>query len=185
VTRASKDKVLIVDDDESIRNLLRRLATRAGFDADLAKDGSEAIEMLERTEYQIVIVDLMMPRVSGFELLEHINKMQPRPTVIVATAMMNGDIERVDDSLIRRVIRKPFDIDAVTKALVDIAAELAARKTSQSHANAAAQHAAAAAAHSAAAAAEAAAAAKEARRASDSSAAEKSSAAPDETKPAG
>ena len=185
VRREAKHRLLIVDDDAPIRNLLRRLASRAGFDADTAKDGGEAIEKLGRAQYEIVIVDLMMPRVSGFELLEHINTLHPRPTVIVATAMTDGDISRVDDSMIRRVIRKPFDVDAVTKALVDIATELAAGQAPatvppevkeiipgdpKSHADAAAQHAAAAAALSVAAVGEAAAAASEAKKASDAAA---------------
>ena len=126
MTPVSKHRLLIVDDDAPIRNLLRRLASRAGFDVDTGKDGHDAIEKLGAGRYDIVIIDLMMPRVSGFELLDHINTLQPRPTVLVATAMTDGDISRVDDSLIRRVIRKPFDIDAVTKTLIEVAAELAA-----------------------------------------------------------
>ena len=122
----AKQRLLIVDDDRPIRHLLKRLAQRAGFDADTAKDGRDAIENLNAATYDIVIIDLMMPRVSGFELVQHINTLDPRPTVIVATAMMNGDIARIDDSMIRRVIRKPFDIDTVMKALIETAAELAA-----------------------------------------------------------
>ena len=121
-----KQRLLIVDDDKPIRHLLSRLAHRAGFDAETAKDGQDAIEKLKGAAYDIVLIDLMMPRVSGFELVEHINTLHPRPTVIVATAMMNGDVRRLDDSMIRRVIRKPFDIDAVVQALIETAAELAA-----------------------------------------------------------
>jgi DNA-binding response OmpR family regulator len=189
---AEKHRLLIVDDDAPIRNLLRRLALRAGFTVDTAKDGQDAIEKLGNATYEIVIVDLMMPRVSGFELLQHINGLDPRPTVIVATAMMNGDVARLDDSLIRRVIRKPFDVDAVIKALVETAAEIAAGHTvtsvpdvveqiipgdAASHADAAARHAAAAAVHAAAAAGEAAAAAREATEASDAAAVEKTNGA--------
>ncbi len=122
----AKTRLLIVDDDKPIRHLLGRLAHRAGFDAETAKDGRDAIEKLRATVYDIVVIDLMMPRVSGFELIEHVNTLHPRPTVIVATAMMNGDIRRIDDSMIRRVIRKPFEIDTVMKALIETAAELAA-----------------------------------------------------------
>ena len=180
--RRTKHHLLIVDDDAPIRNLLRRLAVRAGFDVETAKDGQDAIQKLAAGKYEIVIVDLMMPRVSGYELIEHINTLQPRPTVIVATAMMNGDISKIDDSLIRRVIRKPFDVDAVVRALVELAAEISSGTPvttvppsvkeiipgdSKSHADAAAKHAAAAAAHAAAAAGEAAAAAQEASEASD------------------
>src|SRR5207302_3790940 len=113
---------------------------------------------------------LMMPRVSGFQLIEKISTLDPRPTVIVSTALMNGDLARLDDSMIRRVIRKPFDLDTVAKALIDTAREIAERRPVRtvpavvkqiipgSHANAAAEHAAAAAEYAAAAADQAAAA---------------------------
>ena len=190
----STQRLLIVDDDAPIRSLMRRLALRAGFEADTAKDGSEAWAKLKTNTYDIVIVDLMMPHVTGFELVELINTLHPRPTVIVATAMLNGDVSRIDDSMIRRVIRKPFDIDAVVKALVDTANEIAAGRAigtlpsaiqeiipgdAQSHAQAAAEHAAAAAAYAAAAADHAAAAAEEAIQAS-----EESPTAPKQTEPA-
>ena len=123
----TKKTLLVVDDDRAVRKLLERVALRAGFDVDTAKDGQHAIEMLEAKSYEIVIVDLMMPRVSGYELVERIQAFNPRPTVLVATAMANGDVARLDDSLVRRVIRKPFDIEAVAKVLIETATEIAER----------------------------------------------------------
>ena len=121
-----KTPLLVVDDDRAVRKLLERIAIRAGFDVTPAKDGQEAIEVLEHQTFEIVIVDLMMPRVSGYDLVQKISTMAPRPTVIVATAMTNGDVAKLDDSMVRRVIRKPFDIEAVAKTLVEVAAEIAA-----------------------------------------------------------
>lgn len=122
-----KTPLLVVDDDRAVRKLLERVALRAGFDVDGAKDGQQAIEMLEAKPYEIVIVDLMMPRVSGYELVQRIQSFNPRPTVLVATAMANSDVERLDDSLVRRVIRKPFDIEAVARVLIETASEIAER----------------------------------------------------------
>lgn len=124
-----KHRLLIVDDDAAIRALLQRVALRAGFEVETARDGQEAIEILEYRLYDIVIVDLMMPRVSGFQLIEKISALQPRPTVIVATALTNGDVSRIDDSMIRRVIRKPFDLDALAVVLIETASEIADRHT--------------------------------------------------------
>jgi DNA-binding response OmpR family regulator len=123
-----KTPLLVVDDDRAIRKLIERIATRAGFDVDGARDGEEAIQLLGKKEYELVIVDLMMPRVSGYELVQHIALLDPRPAVIVATAMMNGDVATLDDSLVRRVIRKPFDIDAVATLLVDTARQIAEQR---------------------------------------------------------
>ncbi len=122
-----KPQLLVVDDDRTIRRLLARIAERAGFDVDVARDGAEALEKLASRQYMIAIVDLMMPRVSGYELVQKIGAMQPHPVVIVATAMANGDLASLDDTMVRRVIRKPFDIQAVATALVETAREIADR----------------------------------------------------------
>lgn len=123
-----KTPLLIVDDDKAVRRLLARVAERAGFDVDTAKDGLQALEMLERKQYDIAIVDLMMPRLSGYELVQKISTLSPRPTVIVATALMNGDVSSLDDSMVRRVIKKPFDINAVANALIETARDIATQR---------------------------------------------------------
>lgn len=128
MTTLAKTPLLIVDDDRAIRTLLATVARRAGFAVDVAKDGVEALEMLAVKKYEIAIVDLMMPRVSGYELVQRISQMPARPTVLVATAMSNSDVQSLDDSMVRRVIRKPFDIAALTTALVETAKEIAERR---------------------------------------------------------
>jgi DNA-binding response OmpR family regulator len=124
-----KTPLLIVDDDKAVRRLLARVAERAGFEVDTAKDGFQALEMLQHKQYEIAIVDLMMPRLSGYELVQKISTLDPRPVVIVATALMNGDVASLDDSMVRRVIKKPFDINAVANALVEIAREAAEKRS--------------------------------------------------------
>jgi DNA-binding response OmpR family regulator len=119
---------LIVDDDRAVRRLLARVAERAGFDVDTAKDGLQALEMLQRRQYDIAIIDLMMPRLSGYELVQKISTITPRPVVIVATALMNGDVASLDDSMVRRVIKKPFDINAVANALIETAKDIVEKR---------------------------------------------------------
>src|SRR5438046_2351376 len=84
--------------------------------------------MLQRKQYEIAIVDLMMPRLSGYELVQKISTLNPRPVVLVATALMNGDVASLDDSMVRRVIKKPFDINAVAAALVETARDIASQR---------------------------------------------------------
>lgn len=121
-----KQSLLVVDDDKAVRKLLERIAIRAGFEVTAAKDGQDAIEILAEQHFDICIVDLMMPRVSGYELVQKISTISPRPTVVVATAMTNTDVAKLDDSMVKRVIRKPFDIEVVAKTLVEVASEIAA-----------------------------------------------------------
>jgi CheY-like chemotaxis protein len=128
VADEARKRLLVVDDEKAIRNLLMRIAERAGFQVDVASDGVEALELLERNDYVIAIIDLMMPRLSGYELVERMAMLDKRPIVLVATAMSNGDLASLDDSMVRRVIRKPFDIDAVAKVLVETAAGIAAEE---------------------------------------------------------
>jgi CheY-like chemotaxis protein len=122
----TKPTLLVVDDDLAVRKLLERIAIRSGFDVAAARDGQHALEILEGRTFDIVVVDLMMPRVSGYDLVQRISSLSPRPTVVVATAMTNGDVAKLDDSLVRRVIRKPFDIESVAKTLIEVATEVAA-----------------------------------------------------------
>jgi DNA-binding response OmpR family regulator len=128
VANGQKKRLLVVDDEKPIRHLLARIAQRAGFEVDTANDGVEALEMIAKNHYAIAIVDLMMPRLSGYELLQKISTLNPRPVVLVATAMSNGDVASLDDSMVRSVIKKPFDIDAVAKALIETASQLAANE---------------------------------------------------------
>jgi DNA-binding response OmpR family regulator len=113
----TKGRLLVVDDDRAIRKLLERIARRAGFEADGARDGVEALEMLDRGQYDVALIDLMMPRLSGYELVQRIGTRDPRPVLIVATALTSGDVKSVDDTLVKQVIRKPFDVNAVIAAL--------------------------------------------------------------------
>ena len=131
VEEKRKPRLLVVDDERTIRKLLERIGTRAGFEVDTARDGGEALEMLAVKEYDIAIVDLMMPRVSGYELVQYIASLKERPTVIVATALTNGDVASLDDSVVRRVIKKPFDITVVATALIDTAKQVAEQRAAK------------------------------------------------------
>jgi CheY-like chemotaxis protein len=121
VTSPVGTPLLVVDDDAAIRKLLQRIALRAGFSVDTAADGLQALEMIRKKQYDIAIVDLMMPRLSGYELVQKIGEMETRPCLIVASAATDAKMQSLDDSLVRTIIRKPFDIEAVAKALVETA----------------------------------------------------------------
>ncbi|MEK6371387.1 MAG: response regulator [Acidobacteriota bacterium] len=121
-------RLLVVDDDHAIRKLLERIAKRAGFEVETAKDGADALEMIEARDYDVALIDLMMPRLSGYELLERLSTRERRPVVIVATALTNGDLATVDDTMVRRVIRKPFDVQAVVTALTEAMQHLAEKR---------------------------------------------------------
>ncbi|HET7710978.1 MAG TPA: response regulator [Thermoanaerobaculia bacterium] len=104
--------VLIADDDQSIRQLLRTIVQREGLAADCASDGLEAIEKLRAREYAVILLDLMMPRADGFEVIEYLktNAPQQKPVVLVITAYADQRFKKVDPDIVAGVLRKPFEV---------------------------------------------------------------------------
>ncbi len=80
-----KAVVLVVDDDDVVRKSLGLLISSLGYYCLQAEDGEEAVEVLESTNCDLVLSDLMMPGMDGLELLEHIKKHRPDISVIIAT----------------------------------------------------------------------------------------------------
>ena len=80
--------ILVVDDDRDIRELMEAILEAAGHDVTLAADGQEGLSKLKRRAYDLVVLDIMMPTMSGYEVLEQIRAMPSRAStpVIVVTA---------------------------------------------------------------------------------------------------
>lgn len=112
--------VLIVDDDESVLNLLEVLVRRDGFQIDLASNGAEAIEKLKRGP-DALILDLMLPgTTSGFEVLKHLHAAQgPVPPVIVVTAISQSkEAQQVmKDPLVVQFLAKPVNQEKLLSSL--------------------------------------------------------------------
>ena len=94
---AQKPKVLIVDDEEDILLTMRTLLKRAGYSVSIAGSGAEALEMLQRQPYTLVLTDLRMPQMSGEELLEQIVEQYPRTAVVVLTG--HGTVESAVEAM--------------------------------------------------------------------------------------
>lgn len=111
---------LVVDDDPALQGLFTRLLSRKGFSVDAAADGRIAYDQLHRTAYSVILLDLMMPDVNGFELLERLHRDSPSllPRVIVMTGASQRAIEDLDTSGIWGLIRKPFDIDELVNSAI-------------------------------------------------------------------
>jgi CheY-like chemotaxis protein len=102
--------ILIADDDPAIRCLLRLIVERAGLDVDVAADGHEALTMIERRNYALVLLDLQMPRTNGFDVVERLRTKDPRPVIIVVTAMPRSQTVQLDTNVVQAIVRKPFDV---------------------------------------------------------------------------
>jgi CheY-like chemotaxis protein len=117
---AVQKRILVVDDDVEIRNMLAAVLQRHGLTADTAADGEAAADLLRQSQYAVVLVDLMMPRVDGFQLLDLINGREviSPPVVLVVTAADRSTIQRLDAQRIHGIVRKPFDPEEIARLVV-------------------------------------------------------------------
>lgn len=102
-------KLLIVDDDNSIRNFMRLLLIHEGFEVIEAQDGKAALEILLQEKVDLVIIDVMMPRLDGFSLCQEIKKEYDLPVIFVTAKgetmdKVKGFQKGSDDYLV-----KPFE----------------------------------------------------------------------------
>src|SRR5438270_9141853 len=104
-------RILIVDDDDAIRALLFTILRRRRFAVDGARNGVDALARLRKCTYSVMLLDLMMPMKSGWEVLDELKKLPAaeRPIVIVLTA--GNEPRDLDPSIVAGSIRKPFDVD--------------------------------------------------------------------------
>lgn len=117
--------VLVVDDDRAIRELLRAVFRREGLTVDVAPDGEGAVELLRKNRFRVIVLDLMMPRLSGWEVIGWLRsnpKYRPR-TVIISTAADRNVLADLDPDIVNAIFVKPFDV-AELGAYVRACAEL-------------------------------------------------------------
>jgi DNA-binding NtrC family response regulator len=107
-------RVLIVDDEEVLRDVLQTLLVREGFDVVLASSGEESLSMLDTEEIDLVILDIMLPGISGIDTLRSIRLSNPALPVIVITAFssIDGAIEAMKHGAFH-YIPKPFKNEEV------------------------------------------------------------------------
>jgi CheY-like chemotaxis protein len=116
-------RALIVEDDPAIRRLLQKLLARLEIDIDLAADGRTAVEKLSSGRYSVIVLDLMVPEVNGFEVVDFIKSRQIPTPVAVVSAVSQQALTRLDLDVVKLVISKPFDVDELTKAILVLCEE--------------------------------------------------------------
>jgi CheY-like chemotaxis protein/anti-sigma regulatory factor (Ser/Thr protein kinase) len=109
-------RVLVVDDDRATRLLLEAVLSKAGFSTTLAEDGVEALTLLRRRRFDLLVLDVWMPRMTGLDLLARLRTMKRRPRVVVTTS---DDTPATVLAAVReqavRYVKKPV----VPQALID------------------------------------------------------------------
>ncbi len=101
-------KILIVDDEMHIRNVVREYAEHEGFKTDEAADGMEAVAMAKAQDYDLIIMDVMMPRLDGFSACKEIRKTKDTPIIILSARDDEYDQQHGFDLGIDDYVTKPF-----------------------------------------------------------------------------
>lgn len=106
--------ILVVDDDLAIRVLLQAVLKRMNFTVVLAEDGGIGFDRVASARFDAVLLDLMMPKVNGYEFLERVKRELPvdqRPHIIVFTAAGQRGVNKIPADSICNAILKPFDLE--------------------------------------------------------------------------
>jgi len=116
-------RALIVEDDPAIRKLVGKLLQRRGIDIDTAHDGKQAIEKIRHGGYAVLILDLMVPEVNGFEIIDFVKKNDIKVPVAVVSAVSHQALTKLDLDVVKLVIPKPFDVEEFTNSIVRLCCE--------------------------------------------------------------
>ena len=103
-------KILIVEDDMITRRNLSVLLSDEGYDVDQAGDGVQALEILARRPFDLVLSDIVMPRMDGLKLLQQLQFMAPHIPVVIMTSYVSDSLSSVPSGA-AEFIRKPFVLD--------------------------------------------------------------------------
>jgi CheY-like chemotaxis protein len=127
----AQGNVLVVDDDDSVRHLLMEYLKSSSRHVDGARDGADALHYVHLHHYDLILLDVMMPHMTGVDFLDSlqvllsdrtIKTLRKPPAIIVITSataeqIPNGQIEERSPGMIRAVLRKPLEMNQLQKAI--------------------------------------------------------------------
>ncbi|MBN2587809.1 MAG: response regulator [Candidatus Fermentibacteraceae bacterium] len=127
---SGKPRILVVDDEQTVRGLCREFLELHDYIVDEARNGTEALELMSRTSFSLILSDIMMPDINGLELASIVRKRFPDTLVILITG--HGTIDLAKDAIQRGAfdfVTKPFKMTEL-KGMVDRALEVRSKQLS-------------------------------------------------------
>ncbi|MBI5079526.1 response regulator [Candidatus Wolfebacteria bacterium] len=118
------EKILVVEDDQFLASLLKNRLQKEGFDVLLAKDGEEALDILESTQPELVLLDIILPKKSGFEVMEEVRenpKLEKLAIVIISNLGQSEDMIRGQQlGAIEYFVKAKTPLDELIKKIKEI-----------------------------------------------------------------
>ncbi len=116
--RGGSERVLVADDDPSVRSVVRRLLTRAGYDVTVVPDGAEALRVIALEDFDLVLLDVVMPGSPCAETVERVRALRPRTRVVLASGYTaDANLSALLRHRSIRLLPKPYDPDGLLRAL--------------------------------------------------------------------
>ncbi|MFN3322373.1 MAG: response regulator [Bryobacteraceae bacterium] len=117
---AKAKRILVADDKASSRELVRTMLERSGYAVSEAADGVEAIELIRREQFDLILLDLQMPALDGFGVLRHVRddqRLATLPVVALTASAMQGDQEKALAAGFTGYIAKPVSLATLRREL--------------------------------------------------------------------
>jgi len=112
------EKILVVDDDRTTRHVLQKVLAGAGFGASIAKDGMEALDLLQKRRFDLLLLDVWMPRMNGLDLLARLRSRKTRPRVVIMTSDdAPGTLLEAVRQQAFRYVHKPIEAKALLQTV--------------------------------------------------------------------
>jgi ATP-dependent Lon protease len=120
----SELNILVVEDDEVLRESFQQQLSYLFAEVDAAVDGQEALDQLAEKNYDIVLTDLRMPRMSGFQLLQEIRQQSPQQPIVVISAHEDEVLRRELAVYKVHYLSKPVILEELLKVVIPIGQSL-------------------------------------------------------------
>lgn len=108
---SEKSRILVVDDEDALRTVLSGELVSEGYDVRTAADGDDAISNLQKESFDLILLDIKMPRMNGFEVLKFVKEKYPRTKVVMLTGF--ADLKNAIESKklgAEDFVSKPYDL---------------------------------------------------------------------------
>jgi len=118
IKKEGESRILVIDDEESVRTIISKMLSQINYQVNVAKNGEEGIRLFRERNFDIVLTDLGMPGMSGWEVCKTIKKISPHLPVGMITGWgMLLDQEKIDETGLDFIISKPFDFNQILRVV--------------------------------------------------------------------
>ena len=116
-------QILIIDDEKIVLDVLRKMICHLGYNTTVSETGTDALRKFKNKEFDLVIVDLLLPGISGWELIKKLRIYKPEQKVVVVTGMGSDYVlnkNRLNKNNIEDVLLKPFTFNKLRSVLENL-----------------------------------------------------------------